>query len=87
MSLNHEHLETVITNRMGHYNGNVHWLLTNNPDATAERVTEVILDRDSYGAKQLLGGDTEVWVKDREEWYPRLVEAVQAMLDEVRADG
>jgi hypothetical protein len=76
-------MERVVTEHLGHYNAAVTWLLQHQPDATPERVAEVILDRDSQAVRKMTG--MEGYIVDRDQWYPRLISSVSAMLAEVNS--
>jgi hypothetical protein len=78
-----QRMEQVLQEHMGHYNGNISWLLQNRPDATAEQVAGKIEDRDSQALQKMTGH--EGWIVDKAEWWPKLIAACQTMLDEIRS--
>lgn len=76
------HMSEVVTRTLGHYNAAVTWHLQHRPDATAETIANIIAERDGSAVEKMTG--SKGYIRDYDEWWPKMVAATQAMLDEIR---
>lgn len=76
-------VDPIVTKHLGSYDANVSWYMRHHGQPSAERVAEMVADRNSSAARHMTGRDS-VWHKDYAEWWPVLVAACAELLDEVR---
>jgi hypothetical protein len=72
----------IITKHLGHFNADAAWYLEHHGQPSAERLADIIADRDSKAVKYMTGRDT-VYVIDHDEWRPQFVAACQNLMNEV----
>lgn len=72
----------IISRHLGHFNASPAWYLEHHGQPSAERLAEIIAERDSAAVKHMVGRDT-IYVKDQHEWWADLVAACQELMNEV----
>jgi len=72
----------IISQHLGHFNAAAAWYLEHHGQPSAERLAEIIDDRDSAAVKHMTGRDT-VYIQDRHEWWDEFVSACQDLMNEV----
>ena len=75
-------LDSIVTRHLGRYNASISWRIRHDPDVTAEQLAGMIEDRDGPAVEHMTG--QRGYVKDRDAWWPTLVDACDRMLHEAR---
>lgn len=75
-------MSEIVTRHLGHYNAAVTWHLQHRPDASADTIANIIAERDGSAVEKMTGQPG--YVNSYDEWWPKMVAATQAMLDEIR---
>lgn len=73
-------VDEVVTKHLGHFNASVAWLIENDIH-DAPRIADTIQDSDSSATLYMTG--QRGYVCDYDEWRPKLVKAVEAMLRDI----
>lgn len=72
----------IISKHLGHFNASAAWYLECQGQPSAERLAEIIADRDSRAVKHMVGRDN-LYVMNADEWWAELVDACQNLMNEV----
>ena len=74
-------LHPIVTKHLGHFNAAAAWYLEHHGQPSPERLAEIIAERDSTATKHMTRRCT-VYVKDQDDWWPKLVASCRALMDE-----
>lgn len=72
----------IVTKHLGRFNAAAAWYLEHHGQPGAERLAEIIAERDSAAVRFMTGRET-CYVIDQDDWWPIMVQACQALMDEV----